>query len=167
MQLRWGLCGLALVLSACDAADTQDASHAATGSEHAAGAHASAVSRADAGIPTKSEAKAGAPTGELPFGMSVYPNAKVTSDVRANQDGEIGALITMESAASPELMANHYRQLAQDAGIVLDKDDVQVGASAFLAGRKGDTVIFTYSAVRIAQGQRGVTRAQLLLSVRK
>lgn len=92
---------------------------------------------------------------DLPDGFSVYPGAKVVTNTVMNTPDGKGAMVVMESDASPEEMVAFYKTAAEKAGFKIgmemttDSNVMIAGESAangdnptsgfsFSAGREGD-----------------------------
>ena len=95
----------------------------------------------------------------LPEGFTVYPGAKVTSNMSVDGGDGKGTMITMQSDASPEDMVAHYRKQAVAAGykisMEMNNDSNRIIAGETSSGEGG----FTFSAGPSGDG----TAAQLMI----
>lgn len=92
----------------------------------------------------------------LPVGFTVYPGAQVVHTTQVARGGGQSTLLTMESEASPEEMAAHYRRQAEAAGITLGMT-IPAGGSQTLSGKGEGGLTFSFHAAP----RRGRTRAEL------
>lgn len=100
---------------------------------------------------------------DLPNGFTLYPGAKVqTNTAVTNNDGK-GALIIMESDASPEDMIAFYRKQAEAAGIKLELE-MTTAQGAMIAGNGPNDLTFTFNANRPVGGADGKTNGQMTIS---
>lgn len=95
---------------------------------------------------------------DLPEGFSVYPGARVVSSATMQQTDGSGALVIMESKASPEELIEFYRKQAEGAGITISTEITASGNLVIAGeGKQGETFSFN------AQNSGGATTGQLLI----
>ncbi len=58
----------------------------------------------------------------LPFGLQLYPGAKVVSTMASNSDGKTGAMVVMESAAKPDAVLAWYRKAVEAKGFKIESE---------------------------------------------
>lgn len=80
---------------------------------------------------------AGATDSKLPFGLEVYPGAKVVSTMNSNSDGKTGAMVVMESSAKPEAVIAWYRKSVEGKGFKVETE-ITTGDMRAIAGTKDD-----------------------------
>lgn len=95
---------------------------------------------------------------ELPRGFSIFPGADVVSSTVVEQADANGALVTMESDASPEEMVAFYRKQAEAAGAEIDLN-MSTDMMQMIGGDAQDGATFSFTATR--KGDR--TTAQLMV----
>jgi hypothetical protein len=93
---------------------------------------------------------------ELPEGFSIYPGAEVVSNIVFDQGGNGGAMVTMESSATPKEIADYYRKQAEAAGVEI-QIDATVNGGAMVGGEGPGGMTFSINAS--PQGDK--TSAQL------
>ena len=103
-----------------------------------------------------SEIVATSGTGEaqLPDGFSVYPGASVISSTTVTQADGSGAMVLMQSDATPAQMVSFYRQQAEAAGIEIQMN-ADVNGSAMLGGEGAGGMTFSFSASPNGDGTSG------------
>ena len=71
----------------------------------------------------------------LPYGLPLYPGAKVTSnsEMNAAEGGQKAVILGFESADAPEKIADFYRQKAQGAGLKIS-GEVKTPESIMIGG---------------------------------
>ncbi|MEZ5695125.1 MAG: hypothetical protein R3E18_01440 [Sphingomonadaceae bacterium] len=93
---------------------------------------------------------------DLPKGFTLYPGAKVISNTVIAQDDGKGALVVMESEASPQDMSDFYKKQAEAAGV-----DISIQLSTdegrMIAGQAADGSSFSFN----ANAEDGKTVSQL------
>ncbi len=95
---------------------------------------------------------------DLPGGFTVYPGAEVVSNtIVSHGDGE-GAMIFMETDATPDDLAEFYRAQAKDAGIEIQMD-MTAENTKMLAGETKEGMVFSLNATR--EGDK--TTAQIMV----
>ncbi|RXZ65649.1 hypothetical protein [Pelagerythrobacter rhizovicinus] len=95
---------------------------------------------------------------ELPRGFTIYPGAKVTTNTVFEQADANGALVTMESDASPEEMVAFYRKQAEAAGVEIGLN-MNTDTMQMIGGDAPDGATFSFTATR----KDGGTTAQLMV----
>lgn len=78
---------------------------------------------------------AGATDAKLPFGLEVYPGAKVVSTMNSNSDGNTGAMVVMESSARPDAVIAWYRKSVEGKGFKVETE-ITTGDMRAIAGTK-------------------------------
>ncbi|MFZ5701929.1 MULTISPECIES: hypothetical protein [Pseudomonadota] len=78
---------------------------------------------------------AGATDAKLPFGLEVYPGAKVVSTMNSNSDGNTGAMVVMESSARPDAVLAWYRKSVEAKGFKVETE-ITTGDMRAIAGTK-------------------------------
>jgi len=78
---------------------------------------------------------AGATDAKLPFGLEVYPGAKVVSTMNSNSDGNTGAMVVMESSAKPDAVIAWYRKSVEGKGFKVETE-ITTGDMRAIAGTK-------------------------------
>ena len=78
---------------------------------------------------------AGATDAKLPFGLEVYPGAKVVSTMNSNSDGNKGAMVVMESSAKPDAVIAWYRKSDEGKGFKVETE-ITTGDMRAIAGAK-------------------------------
>lgn len=78
---------------------------------------------------------AGATDAKLPFGLEVYPGAKVVSTMNSNSDGNKGAMVVMESSAKPDAVIAWYRKSVEGKGFKVETE-ITTGDMRAIAGTK-------------------------------
>jgi len=78
---------------------------------------------------------AGATDAKLPFGLEVYPGAKVVSTMNSNSDGNKGAMVVMESSARPDAVLAWYRKSVEGKGFKVETE-ITTGDMRAIAGTK-------------------------------
>ena len=91
---------------------------------------------------------------ELPDGFSIYPGATVISSTTVTQADGGGALILMQSDATPAEMVSFYRQQAEAAGIEIQMN-ADVNGSSMLGGEGAGGMTFSFSASPNGDGTSG------------
>ena len=92
----------------------------------------------------------GATDAKLPFGLEIYPGAKVVSTMNSNSDGKSGAMVVMESGAKPEAVIAWYRKSVEGKGFKVETE-ITTGDMRAIAGTK-DNGSFT---LQVAPGEAG------------
>lgn len=95
---------------------------------------------------------------ELPRGFTIYPGAEVTTNTVFEQADANGALLTMESDASPEEMVGFYRKQAEAAGVEIGMN-MSTETTQMIGGDAPDGATFSFTATR----KNGGTTAQLMV----
>ena len=72
---------------------------------------------------------------KLPFGLEVYPGAKVLSTMNSNSDGKAGAMVVMESSAQPDAVLAWYRKSVEGKGFKVETE-IKTGDMRAIAGTK-------------------------------
>lgn len=72
---------------------------------------------------------------KLPFGLEVYPGAKVVSTMNSNSDGNQGAMVVMESSARPDAVIAWYRKSVEGKGFKIETE-ITTGDMRAIAGTK-------------------------------
>lgn len=96
---------------------------------------------------------------ELSEGFSIYPGATVVSNTVVNHGDGKGNMVQMETDASPDQVAAHYRKQAEAAGIDI-KIELSTGDGKMLGGDGPGGTTFSLNASRDGEGP---TQAQLML----
>ncbi|WP_446654147.1 hypothetical protein [Blastomonas sp.] len=87
---------------------------------------------------------------KLPFGLEIYPGAKVVSTMNSNSDGNTGAMVVMESDAKPDAVLGWYRKSVESKGFKIETE-ITTGDMRAIAGTK-DKGSFT---LQVAPGDAG------------
>ena len=82
---------------------------------------------------------AGATDAKLPFGLEVYPGAKVVSTMNSNSDGKEGAMVVMESTARPEAVLTWYRKSVEAKGFKVESEITTQDLRAITGSSDGKT----------------------------
>ncbi|WP_144096125.1 hypothetical protein [Croceicoccus sediminis] len=93
---------------------------------------------------------------DLPDGLAVYPGATITSASNVGLGEAAGALVTMESADSPEKIVGWYKDQAAKAGYDIDSE-VSTGSLRIVSGKTADGREFNV----VANGDDSPTTVQL------
>jgi hypothetical protein len=93
---------------------------------------------------------AGDTDAKLPFGLEIYPGAKVVSTMNSNSDGNTGAMVVMESDAKPDAVLGWYRKSVESKGFKIETE-ITTGDMRAIAGTK-DKGSFT---LQVAPGDAG------------
>lgn len=93
---------------------------------------------------------------DLPKGFTLYPGAKVVSNTVIAQDDGKGALVVMESDASPQEMGDFYKKQAEAAGVDISIQ-LTTDAGRMIAGQAEDGSSFSFN----ANAEDGKTVGQL------
>ena len=72
---------------------------------------------------------------KLPFGLEVYPGAKIVSTMNSNSDGNQGAMVVMESNARPDAVIAWYRRSVEGKGFKVETE-ITTGDMRAIAGTK-------------------------------
>lgn len=101
---------------------------------------------------------------DLPAGFSLYPGAKVLSNMTVSNAAEgTGSTISFESTDSPEKVAKFYRDQAESAGIAIQIDANMNGAHMVAGENEADETSFMVNA---SQNDDGLTVAQLMIGTK-
>lgn len=84
----------------------------------------------------------------LPDGFSVYPNAKVVTNSVTTMGNGSGSMVMLESDASPEQIADFYKDQAEKAGMEVKIDLSMEENRTVAADRESDGTRMTVSASR-------------------
>lgn len=82
---------------------------------------------------------AGATDAKLPFGLDVYPGAKVVSTMNSNSDGNKGAMVVMESSAKPDAVLSWYRKSVEGKGFKVESEITTQDLRSIAGSRDGGT----------------------------
>lgn len=80
---------------------------------------------------------AGATDAKLPFGLELYPGAKVVSTMNSNSDGKSGAMVVMESSAKPDAVITWYRKSVEGKGFKVETEITSGDMRAIAGTRDG------------------------------
>ena len=82
---------------------------------------------------------------DLPDGFTIYPGASIVSNtVMSGADGE-GMMVSLNSSASPEELAAHYRSEAEAAGFEIQME-MKAGDALIIGGEGPDNSFFSLNA---------------------
>lgn len=99
-------------------------------------------------------ANSGSGTADFPAGFSLYPGATVVSSMVINANDGAGSMITVQSSATPEELAAHYRREAEAAGITIAMN-ATVNGSVMINGEGANGRTFSFSASPNGDGTSG------------
>lgn len=95
---------------------------------------------------------------DLAGGFTIYPGAEVVSKTVVTHGGGEGAMIILETDATPAEIAEFYKTQAKDAGVEIQMD-MTTQDTKMLAGESDEGLTFSLNATR----QGDVTTAQLMV----
>ena len=158
-----------MAVAACgggnDSSATSEAATATATPAQTASAVASAVASGgktvsvatDTGSATLSAGDAGAEAAAAALGVPLFPGATVVSSILGENDGERGAMVTIETRAAPAEVAGFYRDRLADAGFTI-KAQANVGDVRIIGAEKGDRSL----AVQVSTRQGGGSTVALM-----
>jgi hypothetical protein len=88
---------------------------------------------------------------DLPKGFTIYPGAEITSNTTFERGEEKGAMVFLETDASPEDLAKHYRKQAEDAGFEITME-MKFGGGQTFAGKSKDGRSIAFNAMAAGAG---------------
>ncbi|RIV87683.1 hypothetical protein [Aurantiacibacter zhengii] len=91
---------------------------------------------------------------DLPAGYSLYPGASVVQTTSMNQGDGQGALVIMESDASPAEMVRFYRQQAEAAGVQIQME-MNANGTMMIGGESESGGTFSFNASPSSSGTTG------------
>ena len=92
----------------------------------------------------------------LPDGFTLYPGAKVVSSTSVSAGGSNGAMVQLESPATPEEVVAFYRQEAEAAGIEI-KMEMKANEAQIVSGESAGGLVFSINASPIDDGGTSAT----------
>ncbi|OYX66839.1 MAG: hypothetical protein B7Y88_03120 [Sphingomonadales bacterium 32-64-17] len=92
----------------------------------------------------------------LPDGFTLYPGAKVVSSTNVSAGGSNGAMVQLESPATPDEVVAFYRQEAEAAGIEI-KMEMKANEAQIVSGESTDGLVFSINASPIEDGGTSAT----------
>lgn len=81
----------------------------------------------------------------LPEGFTLYPGAKVISNVNMTTNGEAHATLTMSSSASPDEIVAFYRRQAEAAGVEI-RSEIKADSALLVSGTSPAGLTFSINA---------------------
>ncbi|WP_137681435.1 hypothetical protein [Aurantiacibacter suaedae] len=92
----------------------------------------------------------------LPEGFTLYPGTKVVSSTNVSAGGNSGALVQLESPATPDEIVAFYRKEAEAAGIEI-KMEMKANDAQIVSGESADGLVFSINASPIDDGGTSAT----------
>lgn len=89
-------------------------------------------------------------TTKLPFGLEVYPGAKVVSTMMSNADGKSGGMVIMESSAKPDVVLEWYRKSVTGKGFKIEAEITTQDMRSISGSRDGGSF-----SLQVAPGDAG------------
>lgn len=158
-----------MAVAACgggnDSSATSEAATATATPAQTASAVASAVASdgktvsitTDTGTSTISAGDAGADAAVAALGVPLFPGATVVSSILGADGGERGAMVTIETRATPAEVASFYRDRLASAGFAI-KAQANVGDVRIIGAEKGDRSL----AVQVSTREGGGSTVALM-----
>jgi hypothetical protein len=109
------------------------------------------------GSATISGGEAGAEAAVAALGVPLFPGATVLSSIVGEEGGERGAMVTIETRATPADVANFYRDRLAGAGFTI-KAQANVGDVRIIGAEKGDRSL----AVQVSAKEGGGSTVALM-----
>ncbi|MEN7536870.1 hypothetical protein [Aurantiacibacter flavus] len=92
----------------------------------------------------------------LPDGFTLYPGSAVVSSTNVSSGGSNGALVQLESPATPDEIVAFYRKEAEAAGIEI-KMEMKANEAQIVSGESADGLVFSINASPIDDGGTSAT----------
>lgn len=102
-------------------------------------------------------------SGKLPYGLSVYPGAKVTMDVQGSDKGtgNSGSMVSFSTDASPQKVMEHYRGFAAANGFATE-GEATIDKMMTFGAKKPTGEAFTVTAQPDPAQQGGATQVMIM-----
>lgn len=142
------------------AASASAGANGANASDAAGGAPATAATAGDAPV-AAALGKADAEAAVAALGVPLFPGATMVSSIVGDDAGQRGAMVTLETSATPAEVASFYRDRLGRAGFAI-KAQANVGDVRLLGGEKGNRSL----AIQVSQKQGGGSTVALVSGTR-